>query len=194
MSKLVSLRLAALVACAVSPFGSGTAPAQETSSFYVNCEYRFAAIFMNPPMTRDTSYATHTGATVPARQFYNERGADKFTVTIVKFPSGPAVDETILDHAADNLRKRGEVRFEAADIYDPGMPGRQLNIFEPNGRQLRASVYMAEHHLTITEATAAVGDFDALQFEQSITLIDGEGYDRDQNVRRGEELKRFECR
>lgn len=191
MAKLGSMLAATLVSCALASLLPGAAAAQGTS-FYVNCEYRFATIFPTPPMTRDISYTTQNGASVPARQFYNERGQDRFTVTIVKFLNGPPVDEQIIEHAAENLRRRGEVRLQAAVIYDPGMPGRTLNILEPNGRQLRASVYMAEGHLTITEASAAVGDFDALQFEQSITLIDGTGLDRDQNA--GQPLKRFDCR
>ena len=100
------------------------------------------------------------------------RGDDRFTVTVVQFPMGQTADDQIVEHAAATLRQRGEVRFQAQANYDPGMPGRQLNIFEPNGRQHRASVYMADRYLTITEANAAEGDFNALQFEQSITLVD----------------------
>ena len=171
-----------------------TAPAaaQETP-LYVNCEYRFAVIFPQAPMTRDITYTTGTGAMAPARQFYLERGADRFTVTVVKFPAAsPVVDDAVVEHAAQNIRSRGEVRFQARANYDPGMPGRQLNIFEPNGRQHRASVYMADRHLVITEANAPTGDFNALQFEQSITLIDPQGIDLDRNA--GQEPRRFDCR
>jgi len=49
-------------------------------------------------------------------------------------------------------------------------PGGQLNIMEANGRQLRASVYMAQRRLIITQAEAVMGDTEALQFEQSIAL------------------------
>ena len=65
--------------------------------------------------------------------------------------------------------------------YDPGIPGRQLNILQPNGRQLRASVYMADHRLYITEATSVPGDFPALQFEQSVSIINAHGTDLDKN-------------
>jgi hypothetical protein len=51
---------------------------------------------------------------------------------------------------------------------------------------------MAEGYLTITEADADAGDFNALQFEQSITLINGEGIDRDANA--NAPPRRFECR
>jgi hypothetical protein len=159
---------------------------------YIDCQNRFAVIFPSPHMIRDIMYRTHTGASVPAKQFYVERGPDRFMVTSVNFVNGPQVDEAAVDHAANAFRQRGEVRFQAAANYDPGMPGRQLNIFQPNGRQLRASVYMAEGHLTITEAEAAPGDFNALQFEQSITLINAEGVDRDGNA--NQPPRRFQCR
>jgi hypothetical protein len=74
----------------------------------------------------------------------------------------------IVNQALAELSKKGEVRFRGFGDYDPGMPGGQLNIFEPNGRQLRASVYMAYHKLYVTEAEAPPGDTSALLFEQSI--------------------------
>ena len=187
-------RIAALLSCAALPFVAGPAVSQDAPPdlIYVDCQNRFAVIFPSPHMTRDIMYRTHTGASVPAKQFYVERGADRFMVTSVNFANGPAVDEAHVEHAANTLRQRGEVRFQAAANYDPGMPGRQLNIFQPNGRQLRASVYMAEGHLTITEAEAAQGDFNALQFEQSITLINAEGVDRDSNA--NAPPRRFQCR
>jgi hypothetical protein len=188
------IRIAVLVSCAVLPFLPGPAASQETPPdlMYIDCQNRFAVIFPSPHMTRDIMYRTHTGASIPAKQFYVERGADRFMVTSVNFVNGPQVDEAAVDHAANTFRQRGEVRFQAAANYDPGMPGRQLNIFQPNGRQLRASVYMAEGHLTITEAEAAPGDFNALQFEQSITLINAEGVDRDANA--NAPPRRFQCR
>jgi len=191
VTKIVPISAAAFISCAFACLLPGAGAAQEMP-LYVNCQYGFAVIFPSQPMTREISYTTHSGATVPARQFYNERGADRFTVTVVQFPNGPAVDEQIVEHAAATLRRRGEVRFQAEANYDPGMPGRQLNIFEPNGRQHRASVYMADRYLTITEANAAPGDFNALQFEQSIMLVDSEGVDRERNA--GQENRRLDCR
>ena len=158
-------------------------PEDTSEQFYISCQNRFAVIFPGGarPMARDITYATRTGANLPARQFYLERDGSRYSVTVVRFPNGPAVDEASIDFAAQNLRKLGEVRFAADGAYDPGFPGRQLNIFQPNNRQHRASVYMADHHLVITEANAPVGDFAAIQFEQSITIISDKGYDFDTN-------------
>ena len=106
-------------------------------------------------------------------------------MTVVQFAAGRAEDRRAVEHAAEGLRRRGEVRFQAYADYDPGIPGRQLNIMETGGRQLRASVYMYDRRLYITETSAVPGDVAAIQFEQSIMLLDEEGNDVD---REGVEL------
>jgi hypothetical protein len=177
--------IAAWLMIAVASSAQGQQRPEDTSEqFYISCQNRFAVIFPEGarPMMRDIVYASRTGANLPARQFYVERGTNRYSVTVVPLPAGPAVDEASIDFAAQNLRKLGDVRFSAAGDYDPGFPGRQLNIFQPNNRQLRASVYMADHHLVITEANAPIGDLSAIQFEQSITIIDDKGADFDTNL------------
>jgi hypothetical protein len=145
----------------------------------VNRDARFAVIFPGEPMTREIAYTTRAGDTVPAQQFFVEEGAGRYTVTVVQFASGRAEDRRAVEHAAEVLRRRGEVRFQAFADYDPGIPGRQLNIFETGDRQVRASVYMYDRRLYITEASAEPGDVAAIQFEQSIMLLDEDGGDVD---------------
>jgi hypothetical protein len=192
MSKVI--RIAAMLSCAALAFAPAieAAESEPGQPSYINCEAGFAVIFPRPPMTREITYRTRTGASLPARQFYLEQGADRLMVTVVQFTGGPIIDEQEMDHAANTLAMSGEVRFREKGIYDPGFPGRQLNIFMPNNRQLRASVYMMERRLFVIEALAAAGDFTALQFEQSISLIDPGGVDYDQNP--GDPLRIFTCR
>ena len=59
------------------------------------------------------------------------RGADRFSVTVVVLANAPAVDEEIINHAADILRKKGEVRADYPVGYIAGVRGRQLLIAEP---------------------------------------------------------------
>jgi hypothetical protein len=151
----------------------------QDSPLYVNRDARFAVIFPGEPMTREIAYTTRAGDTVPAQQFFVEEGAGRYTVTVIQFASGRAEDRRAVEHAAEGLRRRGEVRFQAFADYDPGIPGRQLNIFETGGRQVRASVYMYDRRLYITEASAEPGDVAAIQFEQSIMLLDEDGGDVD---------------
>ncbi len=192
MSKFRSAGLVLLAAVGV-PFLQGASQLDEPAygdNVYVNCQYRVAAIFPRPPMERDITY-TVARRSVPARQFYVQQRMDLFSVIVADFSNGPAVDENLVAGAGVLLRQKGEVRFEAMAEYDPGIPGRQLNIFEANGRQRRASVYMADHRLYITEADAAPGDFPALQFEQSVSLIDTQGTDLDKNI--GQPSRQYHC-
>ena len=145
----------------------------------VNREHRFAVIFPGEPMTREIAYTTRTGDSVPARQFFIEQDTGRYAVTVVQFATGRAEDRRAVEHAAEGLRQRGQILFQAYADYDPGIPGRQLNIMETGGRQLRASVYMYDRRLYITEASAVPGDVPAIQFEQSIMLLDEEGNDVD---------------
>ena len=179
MSKFRPFR-AMVLSCAVAS-AMPVALAQESDAplgpnVYVNCAYRVAAIFPSDPMMRDTTY-TVGGRTVPARQFYVERGMDLYSVTIADFTNGPAIDSEIVEAAAAAFRPRGEIRDQFPEDYTPGIPGRQLNIFDSNGRQHRVSIYMADHRLYLTETFAAPGEFAALQFEQSVLLITGNGTD-----------------
>jgi hypothetical protein len=100
-------------------------------------------------------------------------------VTLVKLPNAPSVDKAHVDYSAEQILKKGTAQFNYSYCYDPGVPGRQLNMTEPDGRQLRASVYMWDHQLYITEVSAPAGSQTALQFEQSITILDPMGNDLD---------------
>jgi hypothetical protein len=155
--------------------GSGTV--QTVPNMYIYCQYRVAAIFPGEPMIRDFTY-TNGSWMVPARQFYVERGMDRYSVTIADFSKGgPAIDDTIVENAAIAIRQRGEVRVQFPEDYTPGIPGRQLNIAQPDGRLTLASIYMADHRLYIAESSAPPSDFAALQLEQSMLLIDANGRD-----------------
>ena len=171
------LRLLVLVIVAL-PGLPAAALAQE-SPLHINREYRFAVIFPGEPMMREIAYTTRAGTSVPARQFFIENDSGFYAVTVVQFADGRSEDRRAVEHAAEGLRRRGEILFQAYANYDPGIPGRQLNIREMNGRQLRASVYMYDRRLFITEASATPGDVPAIQFEQSIMLLDEEGNDVD---------------
>ncbi len=181
-----------LFACAAASFAPMAMAAEEAvfaPNVYVNCQYRMAAIFPGQPRVRDIYY-TNGGKTVPARQFYVERGEDKFTITIADFTGVAAeIDEQIVENAAIEVRTRGEVKIQFPEDYSPGIPGRQLNVFDSKGRQYLSSIYMADYRLHMVETYAAPGEFAALQFEQSMLLIDGNGGDLNAVANR----QRYDC-
>jgi len=176
---------AALALCVLAPLLQGATPERGEiigDDVYVNCEYRIAAHFPSEPMFQDITY--RDGArSAPARQFYVDRGKDKLSVTIVHFADGPDQDPSLVEGAVAALRRRGEVRFDLSVFYDdPGVPGHQLTLALPDGRQLRGSVYMVDHRLYITEAaTVDPSDYAGFLFEESVSLIDENGTDFDSN-------------
>lgn len=177
MSRFVSLREAGLIASVALPSLLGAAFAQDLG--YLNREYRFSAIFPNEPKMRDVPFVTHRGETVQAKQFYVERPSEQYLVTVVHVPNGPPTDDPLVEDAAEQLRKRGEILFQYKFNYDPGVPGRQLNVRETNGNQLRSSMYMWDHRLIIAESSAPMGSSAGLQFEQSLVLLDATGGELD---------------
>ena len=88
----------------------------------------------------------------------------------------------------------GRSATEHAVLLRLGKPGGQLNIVQPNGRQFRASAYMAQHRLYITQADAAMGDSTALQFEQSIAMVNRAGTDLDRVSANNAEIRTYDCR
>lgn len=183
---------AVLISCAAASLASMALAAEETvfaPNVYVNCPYRMAAIFPGQPRIRDIYYS-NGGKTVPARQFFVERGEDRYTITIADFTGiAPEIDERIVENAAEQIRSRGEVKIQFPEDYSPGIPGRQLNVFDSKGRQYLASIYMADHRLHMVETYAAPGEFAALQFEQSMLLIDANGGDLNAVANR----QRYDC-
>ena len=173
MTKIVRLSFAATMLL------SAAALAQtDPSPLYRNTVEHFAAIWPAPPKSRDVTYVMPNGMKRPARQFYVDQANDHFMLTLVKVPEARGgIDKDVIDYAADQVKKKGMVRFNFHNCYDPGVPGQQLNLAEANGNQLRASVYMWDHQLYITEASAMPGSQAALQFEQSITILDDKGED-----------------
>ena len=146
---------------------------------YANADYGFQAVFPEQPMAREVPYIREDGTEVTAQQFYVEQGTNQYLVTVVNLPDGPAIDFDAFDHAVEQTRANGDVRAEYEVSYDPGVPGWQLSVFQPDGRQRRASIYIWAHRLIITEAITEPGDFDGLRLEQSVVLLNADGSEVD---------------
>jgi hypothetical protein len=170
LAKGTALGLAAAVM-----FPVGALAQSESGRTYTNPDYGFETYFPDTPQMREITYTTREGNDVPANQFYVERSTDHYFVTIVNLADGPEVDFAAFDHAVEQMRALGEVRAEVEVAYDPGIPGWQLSVMQPDGRLMRGSVYMYNHTLFMTQAITEPGDFDALRLEQSIVLLNPDG-------------------
>ena len=168
--------------------------AAEAEPIYANCQAGFAVIFPGQPMVRDTTYTLASGMSVPAKEFYVEKNGNRYSVTSVQLPNAPYSDPETVKYAADQLAKKGDVRTRVAVELGLARPGGQLNIMQPNGRQLRASAYMAQKRLIITQADINPGDSEGLQFEQSIALVNYAGTDLDRVANGNDPPRTYDCR
>ena len=171
---VLSSALAAMVLIGAATSASGQGRGLVSPPFTINREARFAAIVPAPPAAKDVTY-TIGGMSYPARQFSVTQNGNVHTVTVIRLTAGPAVDIGLVDRAAEELRRKGTVRYEAAEDYEEGLPGRQLSIALPDGRLLRASVHMWDRHLFILEGSGVSGTASILRFEQSLTLLGADG-------------------
>jgi 3-keto-disaccharide hydrolase len=166
----------------------------DAQPIYTNCRDGFVVLFPSEPVSRDIRYTAPNGTSLPAREYSVERGGNRYSVTVVDYSTGPKADPQIVNQVLADLSKRGDVRTRANVEIGIGKPGGQLNIVQPNGRQLRASAYMAQHRLYITQADAAMGDSQALQFEQSIAMVNRAGTDLDRVSPNNTEIRKYDCR
>ena len=141
---------------------------------YVNREYRFMLNFPVAPMEEDAVYVSLDGTTHAARVFSAEEGTSRYSMTVVRFPTELADVPAELDHAADLVRSRGQVLHDLLANYD-GVPGHELNLIGPEGRQIYANVLYHDHHLYFVEAEASADSAPPLRFQTSIVVLDAEG-------------------
>jgi len=163
----------------VSLFPLSASAQVENPIVYANPEYGFQATFPEEPRMRELAYTNQDGSQAAAHQFYVERGINEYVITVVDFPDGPAIDFDVFDHAVAQTRARGEVRAEAEVAYDPGVPGWQLSVSQPDGRLRRASIYFWANRLLFSEAITEPGDFEGMRMEQSIVLLEPDGSEVD---------------
>jgi hypothetical protein len=143
--------------------------------YYINKEARFAMLFPGAPAVSDTTYTTSTGQRLPAKLYSVAQGNNQYNVTVVDFPAGPAVDPAVVQHAVDNIIRKGMLVYQSQAEYEPGVGSRQMIVSLADGRQIQASVYMWDRRLFITEGTGMPGSPPLLRFAQSIVLFQANG-------------------
>ena len=165
------------------------------SPLYVNCKDGFVILFPGEPQMREVRYTDGNGSSLPAHEYSLDRAGSRYSVTVVDYAAGPRADKAIVNYALDGLAKKGQVTNRANGIeFGISRPGGQINIAEPNGRQLRGSAYMMQHKLYITQADVPMGDVSALQFEQSIAITNRAGTDLDRVSPNNTEIRTYDCR
>ena len=145
---------------------------------YVNRDYGFLVNFPAEPKVEDTTYMAAGGAPLPAKRFSAELGTGRYSVLVVDYSTRIADEDGAMAHAATVFRPKGEVRFEEPSQLD-GIPGHQLSIIEPDGRQLQLQLfmysYMGFHRLYIAEGSVAAGAAPPAAFWTSLAMVHPDG-------------------
>ena len=115
--------LAAFLSTAVVVMLSGVAVAQSSPPFYVNTEYRFAAIFPGEPIAADVIYTNASGDSYPARQFVALQDSNRHVVTVVDISTGLPIDLNLVEHATE-INQSADLRIAAAQSRNVGHGGR----------------------------------------------------------------------
>ena len=144
---------------------------------------------------RDIDYASEYGATLPARVYNYEDGANRYLVTVVDYTDAQRIhaeraNRTEADYisiywevdvrasiayAAWNLRQRGgEVTYDAYHYIDR-VEGHQLQITNTDQSRTYAAIYLLDSRLYIVEATVSPGSVPPGFFQQSLEFIDEDG-------------------
>lgn len=172
-----------VVLAATVASGQDADRALSSPPFYIDRAARFAIMFPSPPAVANITYPTGAGAVYPARRFSVVDGANEYRVTVVDAAAGPAVDPRLVDKAVADLARQGKLIYQGDQAYEPGVASHQLMVSLGDGRQLQASVYMWDHRMHITEAKGAPGTPSLLRFAQSITLINADGTELNNEIR-----------
>ena len=143
-------------------------------SDYINPDYRFRVNFPAEPTEQDAVYVSADGSSHAARAFSSEQDAGRYRVLVVQFPSDIADMAGEFDHAAEPYRQLGEVVYDQAGEYE-GIDAYEVNVIDPNGRQIYVSFAYHDQRLFIAEGSVGADAFPPIQFQQSLWITDAAG-------------------
>lgn len=155
----------------------------QTWTEYVSGQDRFHIVFPEEPEVEEVEWISADGLRVPARRYSAGQGDNRYSITVVDYED--ARDGTMrgsMAHTATAFRRKGEVTVDAYAQLDR-IGGHQLQITEPDGRQLYVAMYLHDNLLYVTEASVPSTSPRGTIFQHSLSITDENGirvrYNRD---------------
>jgi hypothetical protein len=140
----------------------------------VDRERQFTIRFPGEPIAHDMTYRTRKGTALPAKVYALERGAARYSLTVVDFSAHPDEEPSARPNAVEALKQKGAAIHDA-HAYQDGLPGDHLTISAPNGRRIVAVVHLFEHRLYIAEASDEKGAIAGEPFVYSLIITHKDG-------------------
>jgi hypothetical protein len=164
------------VTAALLAFVSTSAFAQDWIEYRDRVD-RFGVDMPKQPTIQEIMYTSWRGHKMPARIHAIQDGASRYSVTVVNYASDPDVTDVLgsIAFAATNFRKRGgEVTFDAYQQVDR-VPGHELHVRNAAGSITYVEINLFERRLYILEATVPRNAAPPLEFQMSLSILDGKG-------------------
>ena len=174
---------------------------------YVDEAERFIVNFPSEPEVADMTYVSEYHTELPARLYTSEDVSGRYSVTVVDYTDieqtlrdraertgerfrGDSVQAEVLGSvafAAWNIRKRGgEITYDAWGAVDR-IAGHQLQVTNADMTRSFFGLFVHASRLYILEATVPQGWPPAIQFQQSLGILDEQGPAGPIHHRRGRE-------
>ena len=150
---------------------------------HTSIEDRFNAVFPAEPNVEEVEWISEDSTVVPGRRYSAVAGGNSYSLTVYDYHGTNFSNmRGSMAHVATAFRQKGNVTLDAYAQLDR-IPGHQLQITEPNGRELYVALYLHDWLLYVTEASVPLASPRATMFQHSLSIIDGEGirirYNRD---------------
>lgn len=163
---------------------------------YANLEDRFVVNFPAEPEITETTYLSDYRANLPARIYAVNQGASRYSVTVVDYTETERLlaersertgerlrpDDVPGDvmgsvaFAAWNIRKRGGELTYDSWAHNNRIPGHQLQLTNADQSRTYAGIFRYARRLYIVEAMVPAGLPPPGLFQQSLTILDGDGW------------------
>lgn len=150
---------------------------------YTSIDDRFNAVFPTEPSVEEVEWVSEDSTVVPGRRYSASAGDNSYSLTVYDYHGTSFSNmKGSMAHVATAFRHKGDVTLDAYAQLDR-IPGHQLQITEPDGRELYVALYLHDWLLYVTEARVPFASPRATMFQHSLSVIDENGirirYNRD---------------
>jgi len=150
---------------------------------YTSIEDRFHAVFPAEPTVEEVEWVSEDSTVVPGRRYSAAAGDNFYSLTVFDYRGSTFNNmRGSMAHAATFYRRKGEVTLDAYAQLDR-IPGHQLQLTEPGGRELYVALHLHDWLLYVTEASVPFASPRGTMFQHALSIIDEDGvrvrYNRD---------------
>ena len=173
------MRFISLAPAVVALFLSGAASAQSWDVF-TNQENFFSVNFPGMPVQSQTTYTTLKGKKLPAHVFTvtvppGSRLTGTYSVTVVDFTTAKDEMTSATEQAADVVRKKGTIKYDAIENLDLHATSR-ITVETPAKTRILSEILFAENNrLYISQVESSMALPPPAQFQASLQIIDDKG-------------------